>query len=175
VAGWTCAKVTRSSRSADQLRRGCEQSTVRDHGLVPLKARCITSRSTFRSTNIGGNVINKLTRLITVIAVAVAAATVALVPSPASAAVAPVLQTAPATCRANLAAPNSVLIIGDSIISGWFAATTAQFTAAHRRVCVNAQPGRLTAGAVSVLAGYKAEGIITANTTVVMAIGSNDT
>jgi hypothetical protein len=114
----------------------------------------------------------KISRLIAV--VAAAAVAVAMAPAPAEAAAA-IYQTSNATCRASLAQPGSVLIIGDSITAGWYQAVTAQLTAARRPVCVNAQAGRQTAGAVSILAGYKAAGMISAHTTVVMAIGSNDT
>ena len=105
----------------------------------------------------------------------VAFAFVALTPAPAQAVGATIFQTDPATCRANLAKPGSVLIIGDSITAGWFAASTQQYAAAGRPVCINGQGGRTTAGAVTVLAGYKTAGMITPTTTVVMAIGSNDT
>ena len=109
-------------------------------------------------------------RLIAVTAAALTA--VAMVPATAHAATAPVYQTAFATCRANLAAPNSVLIIGDSITSGWFAAITAQFEAAGRPVCINAQPGRTIAGGVAQLSRYKTGGLVTPRMTVVMAVGS---
>ena len=79
------------------------------------------------------------------------------------------------TCRLNLRAPNSVLIIGDSITAGWAAATAGQFTAAGRPVCIDAQGGRKTAGAVSQLSLYKKAGLVSPQTTVVMAVGSNDT
>jgi len=53
--------------------------------------------------------------------------------------------------------------------------TTAAFTAAGRPVCINAQSGRQTAEAVRQLARYKSAGLIRPQTTVVMAVGSNDT
>jgi hypothetical protein len=104
-----------------------------------------------------------------------ALAFVALTPVPAQAATTTIYQTDPTTCRVNLAKPGAVLIIGDSITAGWFTASTAQYTAAGRPACINGQAGRATAGAVIVLASYKSAGMITPSTTVVMAIGSNDT
>src|SRR5665811_666354 len=104
-----------------------------------------------------------------------ALAFVALTPVPAQAATATIYQTDPTTCRVNLAKPGAVLIIGDSITAGWFTASTAQYTAAGRPACINGQAGRATAGAVIVLASYKSAGMITPSTTVVMAIGSNNT
>jgi hypothetical protein len=124
----------------------------------------------------GGNTLNGFARLMSVSAAAtVLTAATAVAPSTASAAASPVIQTPFTTCRSNLAAPNSVLIIGDSITALWFSATSAQFTAAHRPVCINAQAGRQTAGAVYQLARYKSGGLVKPQTTVVMAIGSNDT
>ena len=104
-----------------------------------------------------------------------ALAFVTVTPAPAQAAAATIYQTDPTTCRVNLAKPGAVLIIGDSITAGWFAASTAQYAAAGRPACINGQSGRVTAGAVTVLASYKSAGTITPITTVVMAIGSNDT
>lgn len=115
---------------------------------------------------------NNLRRLISVLAAATVA--VAAAPATAHAAAPAVYQTAFSTCRARLASPNSVLLIGDSLTSAWMTSTTAAFTTAHRPVCINAQPGRQTAEAVRQLARYKSGGLIKPQTTVVMAIGSND-
>jgi hypothetical protein len=109
-----------------------------------------------------------------VVAATVATAATAIAPLAASAAMPPVIQTAFTTCRSNLALANSVLIIGDSIAAQWFSATTAQFTAAHRPICINVQAGRQTADAVYQLSRYKSGGLVKPQTTVVMAIGSND-
>lgn len=125
----------------------------------------------------------KLVRPITVLAAVIAITALfppanvatAVVPAPAVAATVPVYQTSSAACRSNLAAPRSILLIGDSITAGWFAATTAQLAAARRPACINAQAGRTTAQGVATLAAYKKAGMVTANTTVVMAVGSNDT
>jgi hypothetical protein len=120
--------------------------------------------------------LNRLGRLIVLVSVATAAViSTTAVSAPAIAAPAPVIQTLWSTCRARLAAPNSVLIIGDSITALYVTDTIAQFTAAGRPVCVNAQSGRKTADAVFQLSRYKAAGLVRPQTTVVMAVGSNDT
>ena len=87
----------------------------------------------------------------------------------------PVKSTPAAVCAANLAAPGGVLYIGDSITAGYFDAITAQFTAAGHPVCINARPGRPTQEGMDVLRAYKASGVIAPTTTVVMALGSNNT
>lgn len=84
-----------------------------------------------------------------------AVAAIAFVPAPTAQAatsfpVAPntnhsrVLQTPLDRCRAALADPNGVLVIGDSITGLGFADITTKFAAAGRPVCINARGGRRT-------------------------------
>jgi len=82
----------------------------------------------------------------------------------------PAIQTPFLTCCAPLAAPNSVLITGDSIATRYLADTIAQFPAASRPACINAQAGGTTAGAVLELTRYCGSG--EAATTVIMEMGS---
>ena len=121
---------------------------------------------------------NRLIRLIP--AIAIVLATAAIVHGQAkpethrTGSTAPIYQTDPATCRSNLAERRSILLIGDSITSRWFATITAQLAAAGRPACINAQSGRITVQGVAALVAYKKAGTVTSNTTVVMAVGSND-
>jgi len=85
-----------------------------------------------------------------------------------------VLQTPVDRCRAALADPNGVLVIGDSITGLGFADITAQFAAAGRPVCINARGGRRTDEGVAQLSRYVAAGMLRPATSVVMALGSND-
>lgn len=109
-----------------------------------------------------------------VIAALFAAATVTLAPA-AFAAASPVLQTPYVQCQAALANPNGVLFIGDSITALGFDDITAQFAAAGRPVCIDTSGGRQTAEGVYRLSLYFALGMVRPTTSVVMALGSNDT
>ena len=126
--------------------------------------------------------VKRLFRTITAIAIVLMAAAIVHTqakpetnaPARKSGSTSPIYQTDPATCRSNLAEPRSILLIGDSITSRWFATITAQLATAGRPACINAQSGRVTAQGVAALAAYKKAGMVTSHTTVVMAVGSND-
>jgi lysophospholipase L1-like esterase len=55
-----------------------------------------------------------------------------------------------------------------------FADIVSQFTSAGRPVCINAQSGRQTAEGLRLLGQYWSQGLIKANTSIVMALGTND-
>jgi hypothetical protein len=55
-----------------------------------------------------------------------------------------------------------------------YADIVSQFSAAGRPVCVNAQSGRQTAEGLRQLALYWSDGLIKADTSIVMALGTND-
>jgi len=86
----------------------------------------------------------------------------------------PVVQTPFKRCRTALADPNGVLVIGDSITALGFENITAQFAAAGRPVCINARDGRRTDEGVYQLSRFVSGGLVGPNTSVVMALGSND-
>ena len=85
-----------------------------------------------------------------------------------------VVQTPTAECAAALADPNGVLVIGDSLSVIGFDDITTLFPAAGHPVCVNAQSGRNTVTGFQVMASYFLSGVVGPDTTIVMALGTND-
>ena len=99
-------------------------------------------------------------------------ALLALVAAPAQALDGPVVATTAATCRAVARWPKGVTVIGDSLTAQSVSEISRQFRAAGRPVCVNAQGGRQTSQAVSVLRTMRASRMLAP--TVVLALGTND-
>ena len=83
-------------------------------------------------------------------------------------------QTPIEQCRTILAQPKGVLFIGDSLTAMGFDTITAQFTAAGKHVCINGLGGQSTALGVAVLTTYVNAGVLSPDTQIVMALGTND-
>ena len=113
-------------------------------------------------------------KFIKMLAAAVVTAAIAIPATTATALDGPVVTgSTGASCAAIASDPLSVTVIGDSLTVLSIESIKAEFKAANRPLCFNAQSGRRSDQAVSTISGMKSAGQL--GKTVVLALGTNDT